>query len=442
MNKLFCLLSVVASLYSAQEEIIIPLEVKHEQEKVYLCRWDYEYAKLSAEEIDTFLRLLQQDLLLSGHLALMPIDENKEALFAKGDYKQAFAHAVWGAEGIAHVIKIRITGSELKAFVFSRKSQTLKQIQNVSLLGSPEKSRPLIHKLADAIHKILFQIDGVASTHLLYSFQDGRTSEIWMCDWDGGNPHRVTYENSMAITPLFFPAVSGYLANKYLYVSYKTGLPKICLGVLGEPQGRPFISLRGNQLLPAMSRDRTWLAFISDAGGRADLFVQKIDALRGPIGKPIQAYSAPGAVQASPAFSPSGNEIAFVSDKEGTPRIYIIATPKGPLTHLPEAMCITFVNRENTCPAWSPDGSKIAYSAKTDNTRQIWIFDVQERKEWQLTTGSGHKENPAWAPDSFHLVYNTCEPESSELYIINLGDKKSVKISSGPGKKHYPAWER
>ncbi|MDN3507966.1 MAG: translocation protein TolB, partial [Simkaniaceae bacterium] len=178
------------------------------------------------------------------------------------------------------------------------------------------------------------------------------------------------------------------------------------------------------------------------AGGRADLFIQNIDTFHGIQAKPIQVYSFPSSVQASPTFSPDSRKIAFVSDKEGTPRIYLIDTPLGIVgSKRPDTVCLTTKHRENTCPSWSPDGRKLAYSAKVDGIRQIWIYDFDKNEEMPLTTGPLHKENPSWASNSFHLIYNTCDNDESELYVVNLNGKTPRRITNGLGKKHYPSWE-
>jgi len=252
----------------------------------------------------------------------------------------------------------------------------------------------------------------------------------------------MTNDNYFAITPVFFPAKQGYTVDKFLYVSYRDGVPKIYLARLQSPSGSPFVTLRGNQLLPTICKDRSKIAFISDASGRADLFMQKVDVDRGLTSKPIQAYSFPSSVQASPTFSPDGKKIAFVSDKEGAPRVYLIDTPLSMRGNkLPTAICLTTKNRENTCPNWSPDGRKIAYSAKTNGIRQIWVYDFDTSEEVQLTEGPGHKENPSWAPNSLHLVYDCSDGDHSELYVIDLNQKKPKQITFGDGRKCYPSWE-
>ncbi|MBM3184047.1 MAG: translocation protein TolB, partial [Chlamydiae bacterium] len=150
-----------------------------------------------------------------------------------------------------------------------------------------------------------------------------------------------------------------------------------------------------------------------------------------------QIYSSPHATQASPTFSPDEKNIAFVSDKDGPPRIYVMHLPGAKDTQRFKPELITIKNRENTSPAWSPNGKKLAYSAKTDGIRQIWIYDFATKEEIQLTQGPENKENPAWAPDSLHLVYNTESATGNELYLIHLLEAEPISI----GKGRFASWE-
>lgn len=159
------------------------------------------------------------------------------------------------------------------------------------------------------------------------------------------------------------------------------------------------------------------------------------------MGKARQLYSCPRATQASPTYSPDGKRLAFVSDKDGPPRVYVIDVIGSKETIRAHPKLLTVKNRENTSPAWSPDGTKLAYSAKVDGVRQIWIFDFLNLEERQLTTTPENKENATWAPDSFHLVYNTEAEDSSELYLIHLNQGEPILISKGSGQKRFASWE-
>ncbi|NGX50179.1 MAG: Protein TolB [Chlamydiae bacterium] len=346
-------------------------------------------------------------------------------------------------------IKVELMGEELLVSITSKKLGLRQTLPLATITGHASSDRRVIHRVSDHLTEIMTGKRGIASTNILYALQlperseEGTIwkSEIWEIDYDGHNAHQITHEESYCITPLFFPVEGEFTKNKFLYVNYKLGQPKIYIGSRKESKGVPFVKLRGNQLLPALSMRGDMIAFISDASGRADLFVQAFSRHHGLLGVPIQAFSFPRSVQASPTFRPDGKKIAFVSDKEGTPRIFLIDTPSPGKRRRARPLCITKKYSQNTSPNWSPDGTKLAYSAMIDGSRQILVYDFLSREEIQLTNGRVHKENPSWAPDSLHIIYNTVDLSSSELYLIDIKQKVSLQITSGAGKKHYPAWE-
>lgn len=428
------------------EEIVIRLNVAEPLVPMYLGSFHQSLGQFTKEYIASLYKVLSFDIENCGRIQIVGTHKQKEALLTNPNFKEAFADSSWKADKISYVIQTTIEKDSCSVMIYSVDFANIKHLKNISLTGNLSSDRKQMHKIADAIHSALFNKEGIASTQLLYTLQTLSQdkqyhSEIWQCDYDGGNVKQLTKGGHYCITPVFYPLKKGK-EPQFLYVSYEKGPSKIFISSMENAHPEPFISLRGNQLLPTISRDRSKIAFICDASGRADLFVQPIHPERGLLGKPVQAYTFPSAVQASPTFSPDGKKIAFVSDKEGTPRIYVINTPHYSLGRdLPEALCITKKNKENTSPNWSPDGKKLAYSAKTDGIRQIWIYDFETNEERQLTTGKSHKENPCWAPNSLHIVFNTADPNSSELYLVNLNEAKTIKITDGPGKKHYPAWQ-
>ena len=194
--------------------------------------------------------------------------------------------------------------------------------------------------------------------------------------------------------------------------------------------------------MPAISPETDKVAFVNDITSNADLFLQPFRKDIGAVGKPQQIFSAQHATQASPTFSPDGKQIAFVSNKDGLPRVYVMKVPenRNKQKTMPTRL-LTKRNVESTAPAWSPDGHKVAYCSKTNGIRQIWMINLETGEEKQITNGPGHKENPSWAPNSLHLIYNSASEESSELYLTHIHHNRAVKISLGSGEKRFPCWE-
>ncbi len=428
------------------EEIVVHLPVDNDKTySVYLAKM----RPCETAHQEAIYDTLVYDLKNNGRTLLLPINENLQYLAYHSDPEEAFQVKKWKDAKSRFVVVPKIEKNELQIQVFDVHTATLKSLHPQPLTGDLSEDIRSVHKCSSVIHKIMFGQPGVASKRILYSYQpkvDPESNiwhaEIWEMDYDGRNVRQVTEENNYTISPSFFPLESGDNNYHFMYVTYKQGQPRIYFASRKSPKGRPLVPLRGNQLLPSFSRKGDKIAFISDVGGKADLFVQSFSIERGVLGKPIQVYSFPGSVQASPTFSPDGSTLAFVCDKSGTPRVYTINVAEVVKTRtIPEAHVISKLNRDNTAPSWSADGKKIAYSAKTNGVRQIWIYDVETKEEWQLTLGLGDKENPTWAPDSFHLAYNTTSP-TFDIFILNINQREPIKLTQGPGKKHYPTFEQ
>lgn len=320
-------------------------------------------------------------------------------------------------------------------------------LQPLLLTGDLSKDRVKFHTAADLLCKEFFGISGIARSRILYAARKKEssdstkwTADLWIADYDGANAKRVTNENALCVTPTLLPSKIGSSALSFFYVSYREGEPKIFLGNQGMTKRLTY--MLGNQLMPAISRQLDQIAFISTVHGREDLFIQAFSIEHGVTGKAKKLFSAPMATQGTPTFSPDGKKIAFVSNKDGTARIYLMKIPRN---HEERIDCplqlISKKNRENTAPNWSQDGRKIAYSALTNGVRQIWIYHVDKEIEEQLTFGEVHKENPVWAADSLHLLYNTASYENAELYMMDINQRRPTKITMGPEDKRFPAWE-
>lgn len=433
------------SFFLQAEEIEVRLKTAADLKPVYISQVNTDPNLFDWRYFEDLRAVLEFDLSAGGMAAVVMNRGEWEQSIRWPDPRRDFDLPLWRREKIAYVLTLSVVKNSLQITAFNVEKGTSKRYPEFVLTGKIEEDRRPMHKLADAIHLDLFDVEGIASLRLIYSQRirgaSEYQSEIWISDSDGANAKQITEENTYSLTPAFYPHTAGKQNPPFFYVSYKQGQSKIYRSTLNGEKPEPVVDLRGSQALPAMNGRGTQMAFIADAAGRPDLFVQSFDNLGQAIGKSRQLFSSPRASQASPTFSPDGKKIAFVSDKDGPPRIYQIDVTSPKDTKRAKPRLLTTRNRENTCPSWSPDGKKLAYSAKVDGARQIWIYDFETEQEYPLTTGPLNKENPSWAPDSFHIVYNTDNDEQGDLYLIDLNRKEPLQISRGSGQKRFPSFE-
>ncbi len=405
-------------------EIIVPLITGTKLVPVYLAHFENHTQDLSAGYITKLEKVLHFDLNVNGMTQC--VDEQKAN----------------------YIIKVDVTDEGAVASVTSPAGEWSKVTSPVILNGMDGYDRRQIHMIADNIHKTLFGKKGVASSKILYTLRQkvpGKlewTSDIWESDYDGANQRQVLLDEGYCVTPQYVPPEKGKIPGNFVYVSYKTGQPKIYIAsVKGGPTQRLSL-LRGNQLMPTLSTQRDKVAFVSDVTGNPDLFMTDFSPAQGAVGKPRQIFAAHLSTQGTPTFSPDGKKVAFVSNKDGSPRIYLMDIPDpGAKVKDLKPQLITKFRRGCTAPAWSPDGRKIAYCARMNGIRQIYVYDLKTKKELQLTQGAMNKENPTWAPNSVHLMYNASNDSRSDLYLINLNFPKAIKVTSGVGEKRFPSWE-
>ncbi len=437
------------ALWAAEEpEIVVRLETSREPLPIYIASIASQEAGFDRVYLKQLEQVIRFDFSHNGMTKSVDVNSEMDARTAQLLPLRDSGVKEWLKDGVAYVIIPTVRNQTLSVKLVALNGMWVKQSEDQPLTGKLADDRKVIHKISDALFKVMFSSDGIASTKLLYTVRKQKgsekdwTSDVWESDYDGANARQLTDNAGYCITPVYLPPKPGYASQNYIYVSYQTGQPKLYLASLKEKKGERITLMRSNQLMPATSPKRNALAFIGDITGNPDLFLLPFQPDQGKSDKPRQIFSAKQAVQASPTFSPDGKKIAFVSSKDGTPRVYVITIPEEgtPLKEI-KAELISKLNKDNTSPAWSPDGTKIAYSATTQGVRQIWIYDLATKRERQVTAGSGHKENPSWAPNSLHLVFNTVTKEGTDLFFINLNQPEVTKISSGSGEKRFPSWE-
>jgi Tol biopolymer transport system component len=147
-----------------------------------------------------------------------------------------------------------------------------------------------------------------------------------------------------------------------------------------------------------------------------------------------------------PAISPTGDAIAYVSDRTGALEIFVRA-----LDDTAVDTALTSDGAQNVQPAWSPDGRLIAYHSYTHGG--IWVIPARGGVPRQIATEGS---NPAWAPDGLRIAFQSDEPADvtpsswgaqlgSTLWLVDVDGthlRPLTTIGRPAGGHAAPAWSR
>lgn len=125
----------------------------------------------------------------------------------------------------------------------------------------------------------------------------------------------------------------------------------------------------------------------------------------------------------SPAWSPDGNQIAYVSFETGRSAIFSQELSTGSRRQL------TSFRGINGAPAWSPDGSQLAMSLSKDGNSELYILDIATEEFRRITNHFSIDTEPNWTPDGKSLVFTSDRGGRPQIYQVELDTLKTVRVT-------------
>jgi Tol biopolymer transport system component len=189
---------------------------------------------------------------------------------------------------------------------------------------------------------------------------------------------------------------------------------------------------KGVEQHPALSPDGKLVAYVSDAAGNDDIYVQRVDgrnALNLTDGSPDG--------DSEPAFSPDGSQIAFRSERGGGGIFVMGATGES-------VRRVTDVGHN---PSWSPDGSRLVVSTERivdpmsrQATAELWLVDVATGETERLYAGDAVQ--PEWSPDGRRIAFWSVEGNAGQrdLATIAVEGGERVAVTNDVPVDWRPVW--
>jgi TolB protein len=125
----------------------------------------------------------------------------------------------------------------------------------------------------------------------------------------------------------------------------------------------------------------------------------------------------------SPAWSPDGSRIAYVSFEGSQPSIYVQEIASGKRRKIASYPGI------NGAPAWSPDGSRLALTLSKDGNPDIYVYELQSGSLKKLTDHYAIDTEASWSPDGSTLVFTSDRGGKQQVYRMSSSGGEARRIS-------------
>jgi TolB protein len=179
------------------------------------------------------------------------------------------------------------------------------------------------------------------------------------------------------------------------------------------------------------------IAFQSDRDRQDEIYVMNADGSDQRL-----LISNPWALDASPAWSPHGGQIAFASRDRGKDFEICVVRVTENLQAIEghTARRLTDNDVDDLHPTWSADGTQIAFSSRRDSYTEIYVIGVDGTGERQLTDNRANDDAPAWSPDSAQIAFISRRDGDNEIYVMRPDGSDQRPLTDNDSNEWSPAW--
>lgn len=184
----------------------------------------------------------------------------------------------------------------------------------------------------------------------------------------------------------------------------------------------PQVMLRSQDSIisPAWSPDGKRLAYVSFELGKPVVYVQTLaTGQRTPVANFKGNNSAP-------AWSPNGNQLAVVLSRDGISQIYTMNLDGSGLRRVMRSPLI------DTEPVYTPDGGSLVFTSDRGGSPQIYKVPVNGGDAQRVTFEGGYNISPALSPDGNNLVYVTRRNGAFRLALLDMAGGNEQLLTTGP----------
>jgi TolB protein len=152
----------------------------------------------------------------------------------------------------------------------------------------------------------------------------------------------------------------------------------------------------------------TRLSYVVRVGGKYQLQISDSDGQNKHV-----ALSSPEPI-ISPAWSPDGTKVAYVSFERQKPIVYIHDLPTG------NRVIVSNAKGSNSAPAWSPDGRTLAVSLSLTGNTQVYLINANGSGLRRISSSNGIDTEPQFSPDGQSIYFTSDRGGQPQVYKMSV----------------------
>lgn len=161
----------------------------------------------------------------------------------------------------------------------------------------------------------------------------------------------------------------------------------------------------------------TRIAYVTKAGKRYSLWIADAD------GENAQsALSSPEPI-ISPAWSPNGRQVAYVSFESRKPVVYVHDVASG------QRRLLANFRGSNSAPAWSPNGESLAVTLTRDGGSQLYSISAQGGEPRRLMQSSGIDTEPVFSSDGRTIFFVSDRGGAPQIYKVPASGGSAERVT-------------
>lgn len=136
----------------------------------------------------------------------------------------------------------------------------------------------------------------------------------------------------------------------------------------------------------------------------------------------------------TPRFSPTSQEITYMSYGAGEPRVYLLNIENGQREVVGNFPNMSF------SPRFAPDGQRVILSLQQGADSNIFVMDLRSKATTRLTNTPAIDTAPCYSPDGTQITFESDRGGTSQIYVMNPDGSNQHRISFGDGRYSTPVW--